>query len=471
MLFNSYRFIFLFLPITLVNYFLLNKKFTITLGQWWLFIMSLVFYAHFEKKHIFIILASIVCNFIAGFLLSTIQKKSYKKVILASAISSNIFLLGYFKYANFFLVNLNNLVHTNYTVQELLLPLGISFFTFTQIAYLVDAYKQKISDHNFLYYGLFVTFFPHLLAGPILHHTQLIDQFKDIKKSILSYHNITMGLFLFTLGLSKKLLIADNFATICNTGFARDIPLSFIESWATSLSYTLQLYFDFSGYTDMALGVSRMFNITMPENFNSPYKAQNIQDFWRRWHITLSIFLRDYIYIPLGGSRHGEINTYCNLMITFLLGGFWHGAGWTFILWGFLHGIALVIHRIWQNISKKINIAIPSIVAWFITFNFVNIGWVFFRAKNVTSALQILTSMFLVNNSHDFYTIPASSFISPIIIIMIIIFIGICAITKNSGEFTQDFKPTLSYAFITALLLTLSILCFRSYSEFLYFRF
>jgi alginate O-acetyltransferase complex protein AlgI len=470
MLFNSYSFIFLFLPITLGIYFGLNRYRWFFWSKSWLLLMSLVFYAHYKKTHLPIILGSILFNYLAGKLLSkpaSTLKPLLKKLFLIISISANLGLLCYFKYMDFIILNINALTGWHFSSLNLLLPLGISFFTFTQIAYLVDAYKGSITHHDPLNYGLFVTFFPHLLAGPILHHKQMIDQFYEEKNKQINFENIAQGLFLFTLGLSKKLLIADYFGIYANAGFSSTHILNMAEGWATSVSYALQLYFDFSGYTDMALGASLMFNILLPINFNSPYKALSFQDFWRRWHITLSNFLRDYVYIPLGGSRKGEIRTYCNLILTFLIGGLWHGAGWTFIFWGLLHGIGLALHRAWQ----KLHYSMPTLLAWFLTFNFINLGWIFFRAKDFSSALNIIKSMIGLNGLPS----PSMSLShmdgSWLLIIMILIGMVVCVGFKNSQELTAQFKPTPKYALITAILLTTCILCLRTYSEFLYFRF
>ncbi len=254
--------------------------------------------------------------------------------------------------------------------------------------------RGETKEYDFLNYALFVTFFPQLIAGPIVHHKEMMPQFASRWNMVKRYKNIALGLFIFSIGLFKKVVIADTFAVWATAGFDTATTLNLIEAWATSLSYTFQLYFDFSGYTDMAIGIALLFNIKLPINFNSPYKALNIQDFWRRWHMTLSRFLRDYIYIPLGGNRKGEFRTYTNLLATFLIGGLWHGAGWTFIFWGFLHGLALVIHRVWQSLGFKMN----KILAWFITFNFVNMAWIFFRAKEWDDAIKVLSGMFSLDN-------------------------------------------------------------------------
>ena len=278
-----------------------------------------------------------------------------KKILLILGISVNIALIGYFKYADFFIENFNYLLDTGVGLLHLALPLAISFFTFQQIAYLVDSYRGETKEYDFLNYANFVTFFPQLIAGPIVHHSEMMPQFATASNKVKRYSNIATGLFIFSIGLFKKVIIADTFAIWATTGFDHAQVLNMAEAWVTSLSYTFQLYFDFSGYTDMAIGAALLFNIKLPINFNSPYKATSIQDFWRRWHITLSRFLREYIYIPLGGNRKGEFRTCCSLMATFLIGGIWHGAGWTFLFWGFLHGIAIVIHRTWRKMGFKLN--------------------------------------------------------------------------------------------------------------------
>jgi len=353
---------------------------------------SLFFYSWWNIAYLPLILVSMLFNYVVGNSLNENFKKvqMHKKGLLTFGIVANLSLLGYFKYADFFIDNINTVVGSDMGLLHLALPLAISFFTFQQIAYLVDSYRQETAEYDFLNYALFVTFFPQLIAGPIVHHKEMMPQFASRWNLVKNYRNIALGLFIFSMGLFKKVVIADTFATWATNGFDKAEVLNLIEAWATSLSYTFQLYFDFSGYTDMAIGAALLFNIKLPINFNSPYKAKDIQDFWRRWHITLSRFLRDYIYIPLGGSRVAEYRVQTNLMITFIIGGFWHGAGWTFIFWGFLHGSALVIHRVWKNAGFTMN----SVLAWFITFNFVNIAWVFFRAKEWDDALKVLGGMF-----------------------------------------------------------------------------
>lgn len=332
MLFNSYIFVFLFLPVTFVVYFSLNKARHYTGGQLWLTAVSLFFYGYWNPVYLPIVIGSMLFNYFIG---SQMHKRLSKKKILVCGIAANLILLGYFKYTDFFISNMNYFVGTQTALLNIILPLGISFFTFTQIAYLVETYRGKVRKHDLLSYSLFVTYFPHLLAGPIIHYENMMPQFLDEKLKAVDWENVAKGVFLFGIGLGKKVLIADQLAIWANAIFQADTAnLTMLEAWIGSLSYTFQLYFDFSGYTDMALGISLMLNIKLPINFNSPYQAVSIIDFWRRWHMTLSSFLRDYLYIPLGGNRSGKMRHYVNLMITMLLGGLWHGSGWTFVFWG-----------------------------------------------------------------------------------------------------------------------------------------
>jgi len=396
MLFNSYEFIFLFLPLSFFIYFFLLQKRLITGAKGFLVFASLFFYSWWNVAYLPLILSSMLFNYVIGNSLNENFKKVriHKKSLLTFGVVSNLALLGYFKYTDFFLENFNLLFNGSVPLLHLALPLAISFFTFQQIAYLVDSYRGETAEYDFLNYALFVTFFPQLIAGPIVHHAEMMPQFASKWNLVKNYKNIATGIFIFSIGLFKKVVIADSFSKWATAGFDVAPTLNMIEAWATSLSYTFQLYFDFSGYTDMAIGAALLFNIKLPINFNSPYKATSIQDFWRRWHITLSQFLRDYVYIPLGGNRKGNFRTYNNLMATFVIGGIWHGAGWTFVFWGFLHGMALVIQRAWNQLGFRMN----AVLAWFITFNFVNIAWVFFRAREWGDAVKVLGSMFSLEN-------------------------------------------------------------------------
>lgn len=398
MLFNSPTYLFLFLPLSVVVYFSLNRIRLTIIAKAWLVMASLFFYGYWNTDYLLLIIGSILTNFAIGSALHRSKqqpssRKPSRKRILTAGILINLGLLAYFKYADFFISNINQALTNQIPALELALPLAISFFTFQQIAYLVDSYQQDTQEYDFLNYCLFVTFFPQLIAGPIVHHREMMPQFMRARNALPHWSNIAQGLFIFSIGLFKKIVIADSFAVWANEGFNHPGDLSTMEAWATSLSYTFQLYYDFSGYSDMAIGAALLFNIRLPINFNSPYKALSIQDFWRRWHITLSSWLRDYLYIPLGGNRNGDIKTYCNLFLTFLLGGLWHGAGWTFVIWGALHGLALAIHRLWQQLGLKMN----RFAGWACTFLFVNAAWVIFRAENLDSAIRIYRGMLGLN--------------------------------------------------------------------------
>jgi len=381
---------------------------------------------------------------------------------LIFGIVCNLALLGYFKYADFLISNLNAIANTNLSLLHIALPLALSFVTFQQIAYLVDSYNKQTKENSFLNYCLFITFFPQLIAGPIVHHKEMMPQFANKFNLIKNYKFIALGLFVFSMGLFKKSVVADIFSIFANAGFDVEGNLTFLQAWATSLSYTFQLYFDFSGYCDMAIGLALLFNIRLPINFNSPYKALNIQDFWHRWHITLSRFLRDYIYIPLGGNRGGQSRTYLNLFLVFLIGGLWHGAAWTFVVWGALHGVAIVIHRCWQKLNFKLN----KIIAWIITFNFVNFTWIFFRAKSFEDAMKVIRGMFFGEFKID---------VNYLEIFFVVLAFLVVLLFKNSMQmaFDKKFKFTIWQIFATSFFLFISILAIRlnNASEFLYFRF
>ncbi|WP_317454241.1 MBOAT family O-acyltransferase, partial [Campylobacter concisus] len=438
MLFNSYAFIFVFLPLVFFVYFFLNKKRLSTLAKAFLVSASLFFYAYWSVYYLPILLGSIVFNF----LVSKFLAKHQSKAILIFGIVCNLALLGYFKYADFLISNLNAIANTNLGLLHIALPLALSFVTFQQIAYLVDSYNKQTKENSFLNYCLFITFFPQLIAGPIVHHKEMMPQFANKFNLIKNYKFIALGLFVFSIGLFKKSVVADIFSIFANAGFDVERNLTFLQAWTTSLSYTFQLYFDFSGYCDMAIGLALLFNIRLPINFNSPYKALNIQDFWHRWHITLSRFLRDYIYIPLGGNRKGQYRTYLNLFLVFLIGGLWHGAAWTFVVWGALHGFAIVIHRCWQKLNFKLN----KIIAWIITFNFVNFTWIFFRAKSFEDAMKVIRGMFFGEFKIDVNYLEMFFIVLAFLVVLLF---------KNSMQiaFDKKFKFTIWQIFATSFFL------------------
>ncbi|GAA0336754.1 peptidoglycan O-acetyltransferase [Bacillus carboniphilus] len=479
MIFNSFEFIFLFLPTAFVLYFLLLKL-NVTISKWWLLLASLFFYSWWNPKYLPLILVSMLVNYVIGRTLTSERVTLLRKSILTIGILFNVGLLGFFKYFDFFIYNVNAFFKTNFPLLELLLPLAISFYTFQQIAYLVDSYRRETKEYSLLHYGIFVTFFPQLIAGPIVHHKEVIPQYNKPENQRINYKNISLGLFIFAIGLFKKVAIADTFAVWANKGFGMTETLTFVDSWATSLAYTFQLYFDFSGYSDMAIGAALLFNITLPVNFNSPYKALDIQDFWRRWHITLSGFLTRYIYIPLGGNRKGTTRTYVNIFIIFFISGIWHGAGWTFILWGSLHGIAMIIARLW----KKTGFRLYKWLAWFITFQFVNATWVFFRAPSFGEAIRVLKAMVGLNGfklpeefrnyiptfDFQYYAFPLDESLTfifgSLLIGMALVFLG-----KNSIELTKNMKPNLWNALFASALLLYCFTQLQEVSEFLYFNF
>jgi alginate O-acetyltransferase complex protein AlgI len=393
MLFNSFEFIFLFLPVCIIGFFLIAKV-SKGAAAGWLFLASLFFYAWWDWHYLWLLLGSIVFHFLVGQWLLRLAPQP-KKWLLISAIVIDISLLVYFKYADMFIGSINNLSGSEIALLKIVLPLGISFFTFTQIAFLVDTYEGKVSETRPVYFGLFVTYFPHLIAGPVLHHKEMMPQFAADRSYSPQWRLIAIGIGIFTIGLAKKVLIADNLASYANNYFANPQGLGLLQSWQGVLAYTFQLYFDFSGYSDMAVGLSLMLGIKLPINFYSPYKAANISEFWRRWHMTLSRFLRDYLYIRMGGNRHGKFRRYFNLLMTMFLGGLWHGAGWNFAIWGLMHGFYLCIHEAWRATIGKYfkNSKSYKVAAVCVTFLAATIAWVPFRATDLTATVSIWSAM------------------------------------------------------------------------------
>ena len=511
MFFNSLPFIFLFLPVVVVGYFFLGK--TGKRGQILLTGASLLFYFLLIPEYLPLLLISIIFNYTIGWLLLRVKRNqsrpdqfSLLPYILLVGLLGDLGLLGYYKYFNFIIVNLNHFLDFSIPIQQIVLPLGISFFTFTQIAFLVDTYRGKVENLNPLTYAQFVTFFPHLIAGPIYHHADMIPQFEDTTKCQPNWTNINLGIFFFFFGLAKKVIIADTLATVATpifTAVASGGTPMFIESWFGALAYTLQIYFDFSGYCDMAIGLALLFNIRFPLNFFSPYRVTSIIDFWRCWNITLSNFLRDYLYFPLGGNRYGMPAQIRNLMITLLLGGLWHGAGWTFVIWGGLHGIYLVINHLW----RKTGILLHTYICWIVTFLAVIVGWIFFRANSVESAIKILKGMMGLNGVSvspflpDFGLFVHSGFapltnVSTFLACGSIIFaLGIALLLPNLLDMTREYqtalvkekqygvkridplkflisyRPSIRWCVIVGIIAAVAIISIQTTSEFLYFQF
>lgn len=385
-----------------MGFYTLSRVWSAHAAKAWLVLASIFFYGYWNPVYVPLFLLSIAVNYTLGSALTRTPFQGHsRKPLLVLGLVFNLGLLGYYKYANFFVETLNQVAGAGFNVVNVILPLAISFYTFQQIAYLVDAYLDESKRYNLVDYSLFVLFFPQLIAGPIVHPQEVLPQFARASYRFRQ-DDFAVGLTLFLLGLFKKVLIADSVARFATPVFgaaAGGAELSLIEAWGGALAYTLQLYFDFSGYSDMAIGLGRMFGIKLPLNFNSPYKATNIVDFWRRWHITLSRWLREYLYIPLGGNRQGMARRHANLMLTMLLGGLWHGAGWTFIFWGGLHGFYLIVNHSWQAFGRRTGFTAHLNNVWgrglsrALTFFAVVVGWVFFRAESWGAATAVLQGM------------------------------------------------------------------------------
>jgi alginate O-acetyltransferase complex protein AlgI len=462
-LFNSYEFLLAFLPLVIAGYFATNHYVGPRAGNAWLVAASLFFYAWWRAEYLTLLAASIVVNFFVG---RAIMRRAAQGVptraLLVAGIAFDLLLLGYFKYANFFVENVAALLGTTAPHLNVILPIGISFFTFTQIAFLVDASKRKAAEPDPVNYALFVTYFPHLLAGPILHHREMMPQFADPTNKRVVWENVARGLALLAIGLGKKVLIADPLAIEANAAFGSVVPLTFGDAWFGILCYTMQIYFDFSGYTDMALGMALTMNIRLPQNFDSPYRRRNLQEFWRHWHMTLTRFLRDYVYIPLGGNRRGEAYTAFAIVATFVLGGLWHGANWTFVLWGLLNGVGLVALRLWS----RSGIRMPALVAWAITFAFVNVAWVLFRAPDLATAHSFYTSLFGGRGLQPMRGMPPAYSIATLGIACVL-----ALLPRNSARIANEMSFGWPMQAATALLLAAGILSVGNPTEFLYFNF
>lgn len=511
MLFNSVEFLFVFLPFTLFCYHFLRCKVSWQSAIYLLIFASLFFYAWWQPVYLLLLASSVVVNFIIA---SAIFR--YRKTWLTTlGVCLNLAVIGYYKYSVFFVNSVAQIAGFEWQIEQILLPLAISFFTFQQIAYLIDVQRYKVNEHNFSNYVLFVCFFPQLIAGPIVHHGEMMPQFRNIEKIDQTTRYFAVGLSVFTMGLFKKTVLADGIARYANPVFNQadsGATLDFFAAWGGALAYTFQLYFDFSGYSDMAIGLALLFGIALPLNFNSPYKALNIVDFWRRWHITLSRFLRDYLYISLGGNRLGFVRRYANLMITMILGGLWHGAGWNFLIWGALHGSYLVINHAFSHLRLTYLTFIKdrwfNPIAWTITFIAVVVGWVFFRAQTFDGAVNLLSAMIGLNG----ISLPAAitaqlGFLSPVfelfnvstylgggmvfvhtwLWIIALMFLALVSpnvlqiFYQQLGQETRKnidatdsslrWKPNLEWAFFISLLFIIAVSTLGQVSEFLYFNF
>ncbi|ALP51932.1 hypothetical protein Tel_01595 [Candidatus Tenderia electrophaga] len=509
MLFNSYVFICLFLPLTVVLFHLLRRRGLERGSILLLTLASLTFYGWWSAQYLLLLIPLMLIDFVIASRMVRLrrQKRTGIKLLLILGVCINLGALGYYKYANFFVDNANTLFNTELFLATIVLPIGISFFTFQKIAFLIDVYYGKVERFNLLDYSLFVTFFPQLIAGPIVHHSEMMPQFSKLGRIEAGY--IALGLTIFSIGLAKKVLLADSAAAYASPQFdaaAAGASLDLLAAWSGALAYTVQLYFDFSAYSDMAMGIGLLFGIRLPLNFASPYKANSIIDFWRRWHMTLSRFLRDYLYIPLGGNRKGRGRRFINLFLTMLLGGIWHGAGWTFAIWGALHGVYLIINHGWRELRRRLGLSVEAHSFWgrklaqLITFLAVVVAWVFFRAADVDSAMGILSAMAGNNGiaapaslaqyapelpvSHS----PVDSGMGLLVAGALLLLAWLAPNTQQltayagpegacgSGEAEPvsarlGWNSSRGWAFYAAVLLTISFMLMSRVSEFIYFQF
>lgn len=487
MLFNSYVFILVFLPLALILYYGLNRRAHFELAKITLILMSIWFYAYFHWSYVFILLASILANYaLSVWMLRKAQGSRFRRGLLTAGIVLNLSVIAYYKYLDFFIGNINYFFGGQIPFLNILMPLGISFFTFQQISWLVDSYRGETGPQSFTDYALFVVFFPQLVAGPIVSFHEMMPQFSEPARKKFSHGEMARGIFLFSVGLFKKVILADTLGAGADWGFAAPESLSCADTILVALIYTFQLYFDFSGYCDMACGIAAMFHLELPINFNSPYKAVSVADFWNRWHTSLTRFLTKYVYIPLGGSRGGRGRTFCNIFIVFFLSGLWHGASWTYILWGILHGTAQVLYRVFAKIWDRV----PKVISWAATFLFLTLSLIVFRAESVGDALVMFRNIFTGRTGgissgllqcFDVleFTYPEEhiGFLGSIVNripslhlwILVAVSLGIVLFGKNCYE--KRFTPTLPKALGCIVMLTWSVLSLSGLSSFLYFNF
>ena len=487
MLFNSYIFIFLFFPLVMILYFTLNHfhKYKVALAS--VVLMSMWFYGYNNINYLYILIISIIINYLIANGMSRVHPTNAKRLFLALGLLFNIGIFFYFKYYDFFIENINDVLKTDLPFLRLALPLGISFYTFQQLSYVIDCYRGESEHYSFIEYAAYVFYFPQLIAGPIVYHTELIPQFRDIAKRKLDYNNLSKGLYAFSLGLGKKVLLADNFSRIVTIGYGNLAELNTPSVLLVMLCSTLQIYFDFSGYSDMAYGLGYMMNIELPQNFNSPYKSASVTELWNRWHMTLSRFFIRYIYIPLGGSRAGTFKAYRNTFLVFFVSGFWHGANWTYILWGTINGLLVVIERLFHIPKWKT----PKFLKVAITFSLFACTLSIFRSNSLTQAFELWTQLFtggfgalyqpitdtfnkLIEVSFLYRAgfggiIEACPFLFPVVF-AIMGTVG-CICMKNTQEKSDTFKLTNWKLIVTVILLLWSILSLSEIIEFLYFDF
>ncbi|MCF0186609.1 MAG: MBOAT family protein [Bacteroidaceae bacterium] len=491
MLFNSQEFLLFFLPFVLIGYYVLVHFKLYTVAKVFLLVDSLFFYGYQTSIYLLLLISSIAINFLFYRLIRkqlSLGKQSKAKVVMILGVGLNLASIFYFKYFDFFITNVNLIFKWDVTLLNVVLPLGISFFTFQQVSFLVDTYKGEVDEFSFLDYSLFVSFFPQLIAGPIVLHKDLIGQFSDENRFKFKSENMLVGIRYFVIGLFKKTMVADRLSLLVAYGYKHDSQLSSFAAALVILSYTLQIYFDFSGYSDMAIGLAKMLGFDIPHNFEEPYKAKNISEFWKRWHMTMTRFFTQYVYFPLGGNRKGMARTCLNTMIVFALSGLWHGAGWTFVVWGVMHGVALCFHRLAKNVIQKI----PSFITFVATFAFVNLAWVFFRAETFLSAKNLIYSLllggkgivpdsdmfgtFVGGNIGDFLALFFAGHTLDLIkalisLVLLTVFLLVAILAPSSHALATKERIGRYEGIILGIMMVLSLMTFMNLSEFIYFNF
>ena len=498
MLFNSYIFIFLFLPLALLGWYGLNKIKAYELAKLYIAGMSLWFYGYFNVYYLAIIVISILLNYLLSFGIQFCHTEKTQKMALWTGVLFNLGILFYFKYYDFFFENINAVFGTNVALRNIVLPLGISFFTFQQLSFVIDRAKGKAGHYSFINYLTFVTFFPQLIAGPIVLYKEMMPQFEDTRNRAFCAESFAEGISIFSIGLGKKVLLADVLAIPVNYGFEQNAFLDTPTTLLVVLAYTFQIYFDFSGYSDMAIGLGKMFHIDLPVNFNSPYKACSVKELWQRWHMTLSRFFIQYVYIPLGGSRKGKLHTIWNTFLVFFLSGLWHGANWTYVAWGSMQGLLVI----WDNLGiigvngakEKIpaKIHIPGWLGWIFTFGFFNLSLIFFGSKDMASALQMFQNIKMWKNTGylpklcakldipEFYMIKQAinmvrpEFLSTAYVLLFLFLLLISAFIisrKNTLQMVAANPYRKTLCIWVVIIFVWSVISFSQVSTFIYFNF
>ncbi|MDE7324435.1 MAG: MBOAT family protein [Lachnospiraceae bacterium] len=487
MLFNSYIFVFLFLPLVVTGYYLLHHMKWEKAALGYLIAMSMVFYGYQNIRYLAMLIASILFNYLLVFRMGKARTALQRRLCLAAGLLLNLGILFCFKYYDFFLENVNALFKTDYHFLRLVLPLGISFYTFQQLSYVIDSYRGECEQYSLLEYAAYVSFFPQLIAGPIVYHDELIPQLREAENHRIQYKNLSKGIYAFALGMAKKVLVADSLSKVVTAGYANIGALNCISTVFVMICYSMQIYFDFSGYCDMAYGIGFLFNVELPLNFNSPYKAASVREFWDRWHMTLTRFFTRYVYIPLGGSRKGTFRTYLNVMAVFLVSGIWHGANWTYILWGIVNGLGNLFDRLSGRILNKI----PHIIRVAVTFCFCSIAWSMFRASSVEQGVQMIGNLrvvgdgtihaavleafqgifeiTLINRVGGSVVMQSYPWLLPAAVCMVLILA--CQWMRNTQEKVNDGRYGKRRIAATVVLLMWSVLSLSEVSEFLYFNF